>query len=271
MLEAGLIFFRFLHLATAMIAFGAAVFPYYARAAPRFPMRIVTGLALLSGFAWFASILLNISGDAATAFRPDEIRLVLLKTGFGRTWLVHLSLSLALFVSATAGPRALTAATAALSLAALAGIGHAAAGEGAEHLVRLVSQGVHLLSAGLWLGGLVPLWRAIASKDEGREQIVRRFTSTGYAAVALVVLTGLINTWLVTGSFLPSPGSVYGRILLIKIALVAGLVAIALFNQFYATRRSLWPLLRRGIAGELAVFTCVLIAVAWLGVTSPAS
>lgn len=93
----------------------------------------------------------------------------------------------------------------------------------------------------------------------------------GYGAVALMALTGAMNFWFITGNFLPSLSSTYGQLIALKLGLVALLLVIVLFNQFYATRRGRWSHLRQGIAVELGVFAAVLLVVGLLGVTPPMS
>ncbi len=269
-LETALAVSRIVHFSAMLLAFGAALFPLYAKLAPHFPTRAVAAVALFSALAWFSCVLLNVAGDLATAFSPQEIGLVLLKTGFGKAWLVHLALCASFLLAAMAGQRIVSLVMAGLTLVSLAGIGHAAAGEGAGHIARLVSQAVHLLAVGVWLGGVAPLWQTLGpATDSERQRIVGRFTSVGYGAVALVLLSGVLNTRLITGEFLPSLSSPYGQLLLLKIALFLILAAVALVNQFYSTRRGRWMFLRRGIIAELAIFTAILLVVGWLGITPP--
>lgn len=87
--------------------------------------------------------------------------------------------------------------------------GHALEGEGNARLVHQINQMMHLLAAGLWLGGLVRLawllgwarspsgavWISVA------RDVVPRFSQMGYVAVALPAATGALNTLLLVGSF----------------------------------------------------------------------
>ena len=59
----------------------------------------------------------------------------------------------------------------------------------------------------------------------------------GYAAVAFVALTGLINTALLVGSIDALIGTPYGRALLLKIVLFAILVAVAAINRLILVPR----------------------------------
>jgi len=74
---------------------------------------------------------------------------------------------------------------------------------GAARIAHELNQSVHLLAAGLWLGGLVPLgWllrRArAAQRDAGislTRDAIRHFSQMGYVAVALIALTGGWRRW----------------------------------------------------------------------------
>src|SRR5262249_18655613 len=122
-------------------------------------------------------------------------------------------------------------------LASLGWIGHAAMGNCAAHELN---QTVHLLAAGLWIGGLVPLAWVLrqARRQPGdfgisvTRDALRNFSQMGYVAVALIALTGAINTLLMVGSLDAMIGTPYGRLLAFKILLFLGMVVVALINRF---------------------------------------
>ncbi|MCY1310620.1 Copper resistance protein D [compost metagenome] len=61
---------------------------------------------------------------------------------------------------------------------------------------------------------------------------MQRFSGVGYALVAGLLITGLINVRVLTGAFWPTPLlSGFALILLIKVALVAAMLGLALFNR----------------------------------------
>jgi putative copper export protein len=99
---------------------------------------------------------------------------------------------------------------------------------------------LHHAAAGLWLGGLVPLgWllrRARTAQDDAgiivTRDAIRHFSQMGYVAVALIALTGTINTLLLVGSLGAMFGTPYGRLLALKILLFLAMVAVALINRF---------------------------------------
>ena len=64
-----------------------------------------------------------------------------------------------------------------------------------------------------------------------------QFSRMGYFAVALVALTGIVNTAILVGSVRGLTGTAYGRLLLVKIALFLLLVGLAAVNRFVLVPR----------------------------------
>jgi len=184
---------------------------------------------------------------------------VLLATSFGRVWCWHLVfavLALGVCIAPTAHWRMPTILVLSfLLLVSLGWVGHAVEGQGVARLVHQINQMVHLLAAGLWLGGLVPLaWlleRARSASGTAwisvAREVVPRFSQMGYAAVALLAATGAVNTLLLVGSTQALVGTPYGRLLGLKILLFLAMVTLALFNRF-----RLLPRLRREAQASMA-------------------
>lgn len=120
-------------------------------------------------------------------------------------------------------------------LVTLGWIGHAAATEGGLGLFHRLNNGIHLISAGLWLGAigwfLVLTFRCYKDSDETQAHAVLKamhaFAPMGISLVALVAVTGTVNSHLIFGlpnvaATLPTP---YGILLAIKLALVAAMIA----------------------------------------------
>ena len=162
--------------------------------------------------------------------------------------------------------------------------GHAAGSSSLGPLNVLV-QWVHLLAVGVWVGGF--LWLVLGIRDmpggqesgqgEQGEQVaaVRRFSLLATVAVGLVGLTGLTRAVVEVGSWHGLFDTSFGRTLLVKSALVAGLLAIGAANRFRIV-----PALRAGraklqtlgatVRGELAVAVPILVAAALLSELPPA-
>src|SRR5262249_49090498 len=125
-------------------------------------------------------------------------------------------------------------------LASLGWVGHATMDDGATSIAHELNQTGHLLAAGLWLGGLAPLAWVLqqAQRHSGNFEIsvagdaLRNFSHMGYVAVALIALTGAINTLLLVGSLRAMFETSYGRLLAFKILLFLAMVVVALINRF---------------------------------------
>jgi putative copper resistance protein D len=200
-------------------------------------------VTLLSGLSLLLAVTANMAGSSAAALDPHTITKVLFDTSFGHVWCWRLLFAL-LLIGACVAPVTRRRATAILVLSllllvSLGWVGHAVEGQGAIALLHQINQMVHLLAAGLWLGGLVPLsWilgRARSSSDTAwisvASEAMPRFSHMGYAAVMLLAATGAINTLLLVGSVEALVGTPYGRLLSVKILLFLAMVAIALFNR----------------------------------------
>jgi copper resistance protein D len=217
-------------------------------------------VALLSALSMMLGVTAAMAGSAAAALDPDTISKVLFGTGFGRVWCWHLVLAvLAIGVCLAPKGRWRMPAILLLSFLLLVGlgwVGHAVEGQGVGSLVHQVNQMVHLLAAGLWLGGLVALaWLLRRARSLSgtvwislARDAVPRFSQMGYAAVAFLAMTGTLNTLLLVGSTQALVGTPYGRLLGLKILLFLAMGAVALFN-----RLRLLPHLRREAQASPAV------------------
>ena len=200
-------------------------------------------VALLSALSLMLGVAANMAGTAAAALDPDTISKVMLGTSFGRVWCWHLFFALVL-IGACLVPKVSWRMPAILVLSllllvSLGWVGHAVEGQGAARLVHQINQMVHLLAAGLWLGGLVPLaWLLARAQSRGEawmsvaRDVVPRFSQMGYAAVALLAATGAVNALLLVGNAEALVGTPYGRLLSLKILLFLAMVAVALSNRF---------------------------------------
>src|SRR5256886_8254263 len=108
----------------------------------------------------------------------------------------------------------------------LAAAGHAAAVE-PDTARAIVLDGLHVLGAGIWVGGLLPLallLRAAASEDgaDARPHAVLAARRLSRAALGIVLVLAATGTWLAlthVGNVAGLVGTTYGRLLLAKLAL----------------------------------------------------
>ncbi|WP_223570643.1 copper homeostasis membrane protein CopD [Pseudomonas sp. BF-R-26] len=238
-----LVLCRFLHFTVVLMLFGAWVFrplllgretvwldPSLARVT-----RWLAAIALISGVGWLLLITASMAGSADAAFDPATLGLVLSNTFFGQVWRWHLLLNLLLMALLLTPWRSSTPWRISLSsllLATLAPVGHGAMLDGLQGQLLILNQIIHLACVGAWLGGLMLLVMILRQPaNHPLSAILQRFSGIGYALVAGLVMTGLINVRVLTGMFWPTPLlSGFALILLIKVVLVIGMLGLALFN-----------------------------------------
>lgn len=139
--------------------------------------------------------------------------------------------------------------------------------------VSVVATCLHVVAAGGWVGGLACLlWvnarlpgqpgkGAAASPDEpGLAGMVSAFSRVAQAAVAVLLATGALKTWMHIDAASQLWTTPWGRALLVKAAIVAGVLALGFWNW-----RVVRPRLERGEGGAgpmRAAFAEVLLGMA---------
>jgi putative copper resistance protein D len=198
-------------------------------------------VALISAIALVLCQTAAMAGSPAAAVDFAAVTTVLLETSFGRVWCWHLLLA-AILVLACLGRHPRRPVVLLLSLGLLASlgwVGHAAMDAGLAGIAHEINQSMHLLAAGLWLGGLAPLAWVLRQvrRQPGDFEIsvtrdaLRNFSHMGYAAVALIALTGAINTSFLVGSLAAMFHTSYGRLLAFKILFFVAMMIVALINR----------------------------------------
>jgi putative copper resistance protein D len=250
---------RFIQFAAVMVIFGGSAFRYYAlagahaSAAPSILVgfdawlgRVTLATAIIALLSALVLLLCQgaaMAGSLAASIDPATIIAVLFETRFGRVWSPYLLLAITLVLVCRDQPhrrQPVILVISLLLLASLGWIGHAAMEEGRARVAHEFNQTVHLLAAGLWLGGLLPLgWllrQARAPQDVTSialiRDAIRHFSQMGYVAVAFIAFTGAINSLLLVGSLGAMFGTPYGRLLALKILLFLVMVMVALINRF---------------------------------------
>ena len=240
---------RFLHFSAAMLLLGTSAFvgtmmpPSLRRELDR-PLRRMTValllIAVLTSLAWFGIDAAEMGNGWSDAISPDNLVAVVTGTEFGAVWMWHLAIMVALVLAYVFGGShrwLMLTALSTLFLASLGLVGHAAMFEGALGTLQRLNHALHLISAGLWVGVLpalaICLLRVRAPVLSADIAIaLRRFSGIGHFAVAVVILTGVVNTYLIVGRVPLDLGSPYQVLLDIKIGLVVLMVMIALANRY---------------------------------------
>jgi copper transport protein len=133
--------------------------------------------------------------------------------------------------------------------------GHAATG--GHTALALPADVLHLAAMGVWLGGLVVLWRTTPPAEA-----VRRFSRVAFTCVAALVATGTYQSWRQLGGWLTFVDTGYGRLLLLKIGAVAVVLAAAWFSRRWVRGRA--GSLRHSVLVETAGAVVVLALTAAL-------
>jgi putative copper export protein/methionine-rich copper-binding protein CopC len=249
----------------------------------------IAGAALL-GLAAIARLLAQWIALRVNALDPSTMPLgrVVWGSAWGHAWLLEVGALVVAVVGLQVARRAGAArlgwgiaAAGAIGLAwAPALSGHAAVPETALPVVVDV---LHVLAAGSWMGALLmlllaglPAARAGSAHGRAMMAMVNAFSSTALASAGVVVLTGVLATWRNVEGISALLYSPYGRVLLLKLAVlgVAGLLGL------YNWRRARPALaasgddvaIRRAMRAELAAAAVILLVTAVLvAIPTPAN
>lgn len=260
MLDAGLVCSRLLHDAALIMLFGASLFPLYAfssRASDlsarldrqlQGTLTAATLVALLSGVSWFLFTTADMTGTSLDTLDWAALWSVLGETAFGQIWIARLALIVVIVcfvgfrkIFVIRDHPFLLPTLSAAALASLAGVGHTQVNEGTARAIQITADSAHLLAAGAWLGGLVPLAIILAmirrmpsqQGDLDISDILLRFSGMGITAVAVLVGSGLLNSAFLVGSFTNLVQTPYGQLLLVKLGLFGGMLTLAVMNRYW--------------------------------------
>jgi len=262
---------------------------------------IALALSILSALAWLCLVSARIAGKPFDEVVADgTVWIVLSQTQFGFAWELRFLFGLALAVwlpmrrakdkAAPIWQEVLAALLASAYLGSLAFAGHGEEGLGFERNIHLAADFLHLIAAGLWLGGLIPLALLLGYLRRFREEswvstacaVTDRFSNLGILAVGILLVSGTINASFLVGEVQSPIDTRYGRLLLLKIALFAAMVCLAGFNRQYLLPRlcgdaGIDPGARtvhrivRGALVEFALGLGVIIIVGMIGIMAPAT
>ncbi|UVM25604.1 copper homeostasis membrane protein CopD [Pseudomonas sp. B21-021] len=267
-----------------LLLFGLALFGRYSVDAVLRFRPMLRGMALIGALLSVASLVLMtraMSGETQFAALWPHLQMMVLETDVGLAWTLRM---IALIVVMIWPGLWLASMAGSVALASLAWSGHGAM----DNAWHLLSDILHLLAAGAWLGAMLALilmsrLDALCSEARIRSlaDSVKRFEGVGAAIVLILSATGVANYLFIVG---PTLGEVllgtYGILLAIKVVLFGGMLVLAALNRFH-----LGPLLeqslragqhqvaanalRRSVASELVIALLIVGLVAWLGTLSP--
>ncbi|OJY48038.1 MULTISPECIES: copper homeostasis membrane protein CopD [unclassified Sphingomonas] len=285
------------------LLFGVPLFALYAlRGEERgqlLPFRLIVGTlaavgAILS-LLGFASMAASMTGTGLAGLDRGIMMMLISETAVGWAFVAReaaLILALAFCLRIPRKPvpfLVLASATGAVAVGTLAWSGHAAASEGTAAIVHLAGDIVHLLAASAWLGALAVLTGLMMMRREPTAERVRithralaGFATVGSILVALIIVTGVLNGLVLVGfdAFWLLGTTLYGQLLITKIALFAAMLWLAASHRFRLTpalgaaleqddAASAASTLRRSLVVETVLAFAILALVAWLGTLAP--
>lgn len=240
---------RFLHDSTLLLLWGSASFLAFLTPVDlaRQTWKRLGFAPLLAGVVTAVTTAMTLPLEAAAigsgwqdGIDPTTLHAVLLESSVGTAWQAQSVAAILLLLAFRAGPRrqlVLVAAASALAIASLTLNGHASYHQGWLSAAHRGNDIVHMLSGGAWIGALVPLILLLRQIEEGVQNTgaivaLRRFSTAGHIAVALVLASGIVNTSLILGQLPTDWSSPYQRLLAVKIVAVRVMIGVAVINRY---------------------------------------
>jgi putative copper resistance protein D len=250
-------------------------------------MAICLLTVLLSGLVWFGLVTAEMSGlSLVEALHGPVLRAVWSQTRFGQAskWRAVLWAGCVLCSVFPKQTRLSATVLAALLVVGLAWTGHAQTGL-MPH-AHLCADVVHLLAASAWPAGLMPfaclLFKLRGSSDARRwtsaAVLTRRFSAMSLIAVALLIASGLINSYCLLAPIQSAVSTTYGRVLLAKLALFLIMLTLGAINLLHLKpriggdphlARQSCARLQLTVSCELVLGTLILLVVGILGMLPP--
>jgi len=264
-IDCPLVIIRAIHFAATAISAGALIFraavaepalrsmpaaTTLVRSQIRLTAWIGLAIAVASGLVWFQLQAAAISGlSFGEAMTSGVLSTVLNETQFGLVSKARLVLAviLAACLAYDRFPQArwLALGSALGFVAAIAWTGHAASTLGEIGNLHLAADALHLIAAAGWFGGLVPLALLLAAAQRHQASAWRSlardaaqsFSTLGLVSAGTLLLTGVINAWILVGSIHALIVTGYGQLLILKLVAFAIMLVFAATNRFWLTPR----------------------------------
>lgn len=248
----------------------------------------------MSGLMLLAAVLRLIAQSyalhgSARAWDISLISSMVRQTNWGKSWMLHVVGAIVAAVGfgiARKGARVgwAIAALGAVTLAFTPGLAGHAASATRFAPVPVVTDAAHIIGAGSWLGSLLyVLFAGIPStrhlNDEMRPHavaaMINAFSPTALLFAGVTVTTGVFAAWIHLGTLSALIHSSYGKVLLIKLAVLVGVFGTGAYN-FLRVRPALGTdvatgRLQRSAALELTIGVVVLLVTAVLVATATPS
>ncbi len=193
-------------------------------------------VAILATLAWLVIEAANMADAGSLVAALAAVPIVLRTTAFGHVLAAQLGILVltgaAIGRRDTARRQLLALGLASVALCLQAGHSHAAAMNEGPNLL-LGTDVLHLLGAGGWLGGLLPLLLVVRhAPPQIGAMAARWFSPLGQVCVGLLAVSALVQGWVLVGSVPGLVGTAYGWMVLVKLGLSAVLLGFAAVNRY---------------------------------------
>ena len=267
--------FRGLYFAAVMILFGDLAFSALLRA--KLPIILpprnnalrwtALGVAAAAACAWLVTAAAQMAGMLDRQAVVETVTATL----FGQVFLLRM-LALcgaALALAARHGTK-FAVPLVALALVLPAATSHAAASSPAGFaILGATLDGVHLLTAGFWIGGLVVLAALFRRGEANMLLALSLFSDWAMVAVLLLVMTGLIDAASILLGDKGIPSVLYLAVLGAKLALVGAMLGLAAFNRLRWMPKGREEKIARNVLLELAAGVIAVLLAGALGQLQP--
>lgn len=285
-----------------MTLFGLVAFSLYALKdderdlAPVLPMRAfilsLSAIGLMLSAIGICVLAAEMSGMVLFDLDHETLSIIMFETDIGTACVVRMAALATAFIAASllktrpVAMLSLACFASGLALATLVWTGHAGASEGLNGSIHRLSDIIHMLAAGVWIGGILAFAVLLSNATNLTltQRALEQFAQVGTTTVMLIIATGLINSQLLIGldriDALISTS--YGQLLTFKMVLFIALLGLAAVNRWRLT-----PALRttslignpaialaklqHRVMLEAGVMAVILGLVAWLGTLEPFS
>lgn len=305
MLDLLVIALRLFQYAGAVVLLGTPLFLLYGLRssdglARVWPRRLLITASILAAFGAALGLVAQTSvmaGSITEGIKPASLGFMITGTSLGPAFILRAVVAVAalglLVLTPSSRLQWIVLVIAGLIVSAsFAWTGHGAATEGPGHYPHLVGAILHSWAAALWLGALAALLTMAARhrpgdplSDRALHQALHGFSGVGTVAVAVLILSGLVNSWFMVGidqigGLVTTP---YGWLLLGKLGLFGAMLALAASNRFRLTPdmanaldgpddlRVAVARLKRSLAVETLLALALLAIVAVMGTLAPVS
>lgn len=238
-----------------------------------------TACALVTGIAWLITESAVIADTDTIGNTLAAVPVVALQTQYGQWFTCRCVLLLILLLTPLTRRTglAIAAVLAGTALAVQPMVGHAGAIGGTAGIELIASEMLHLLAAGAWLGGLLPLFIAVTILPyDDAATACRAFTPIGLSSVLILGGTAIVQVTELMGGLSGLFGTTYGHVALIKVAIFLALLILAALNRLILTEHLAQNTagvtqrhMRLSIAAEMLLGSAVIVTASFLASLMP--